>query len=80
MCFCERAGHLQVALSLLLNAKDYDLPEFCVEWAEHQRAQVLNVSVDEEFSIMSMHYYRVPLMKHCYVYRKLFRKFVTLIS
>jgi hypothetical protein len=29
-----------VALGLLLNAKDYDLPEFCVEWAEHQRAQV----------------------------------------
>ena len=30
-----------MALGLLLNAKDYDLPEFCVEWAEHQRAQVI---------------------------------------
>lgn len=32
-----------MALGLLLNAKDYDLPEFCVEWAEHQRAQVYNI-------------------------------------
>lgn len=32
-----------MALGLLLNAKDYDLPEFCVEWAEHQRAQVFKI-------------------------------------
>ena len=38
--YVQRAGYLQVALSFLLNAKDYNLPEFCVEWAEHQRAQV----------------------------------------
>lgn len=35
-----RDGHLQTALSFLLNARDYSLPEFCMEWAEYKKHQV----------------------------------------
>ena len=44
MCACLivfiRAGHLQTALSFLLNAKDYALPEIEVEWARYKNTQV----------------------------------------
>lgn len=36
-----RAGHLQTALSFLLNAKDYALPEIEVEWARYKNTQVV---------------------------------------
>lgn len=39
-CVLLRAGHLQTALSFLLNAKDNALPEVEVEWARYKHTQV----------------------------------------
>ena len=36
----SRDGHLQTALSFLLEARNYALPEFCMEWAEYKKTQV----------------------------------------
>ena len=40
LSFHVRAGHLQTALSFLLNAKDNALPEIEVEWARYKNTQV----------------------------------------
>ncbi len=35
-----RDGYLQAALSFLLNARDYSLPEYIMEWAEYEKTQL----------------------------------------
>lgn len=38
--FNLRDGYLQAALSFLLNARDYSLPEYLMEWAEYENTQL----------------------------------------